>query len=129
MGAISLVEFEPVLVDLAEEVALQPSLTVLDLSLAREHSDQPLILTVRTHDVLLAGNGKNPQIMILGHPRDMVQLADHRTAGPKKGLWIFADGEAETPGFRSCTHWENGNMFRLLVQKNLEIYDADGVRV
>ena len=116
-------------VELAEEIAEDPGLTVLDLAMLGCDARQHVILIVRARDILHASKAENPRITIMGNPLDIVQFADQNSMKPGDRPWRPSVTKQDEDGFVVYNHYSGSRKIEIHVQNNIDIYDADGVRL
>lgn len=101
-------------------------ISVIDLADNGGHGEGRYGLSVTAESIAALKGFPANELIVLGKPGDVVQLADHDSADSANGVWMFSRDIGVAPGLDLYTHDLDGLKVALYVQEGLVVLDADG---
>ena len=116
------------LIDLADELAEDPELDVVQLGEVNRFDQPQYVLQVWAKDIARLSTQSFPCIQVLGAQGGIVQLCDPRQQC-QAAQWQRQLKDPDYPGVTIYSCHEGGKSIQLVVQDSIHVYDADGARM
>ncbi len=127
MGAAALQQDE-IIMDLASELAEDPSLSLVQLGYGTQPGGPQHILQIWARDIAQLSAQSFPCIQVRGAPGGMVQLCDPQREC-QAAQWQRQLKDSDYPGVTVYSCYEDGKSIQLVVQDDIHVFDAEGNRI